>query len=183
MTEDDFERELYQIAIHEAGHVVVGWCLGWGIECVSIVGEQDSHGRTLLIPPARDVTYHGVAPIIAQCRGLETRVRICFGGPLAEARFAGNGLHLVSAHEDFAKGVLLLRQAAETHDEREKIGDYLFNQTKTLVRRRWKEINLLATKLVANRTIFSEEIEAVVGPRRLEFLSRRQLHVDESRMP
>ncbi len=173
MNEDDFERELYQLAIHEAGHVVVAWCYGWGVECASIVGEQDSHGRTLLFPPARDTTYRGIAPIVAQSRGLEIRVRICFGGPLAEARFAGNGLDLVSAHEDFAKGVLLLRQAAETHDEREKIGDYLFNQTKTLVRRRWKEISLLAGKLVANGTLFSEEIETVMGPRRLEFLSRR----------
>ena len=173
MDESDFERELYQLAIHEAGHVVVAWCHGWDVECASIVGEQDSHGRTLLIPPAREVAYRGIAPVVAQCRGLEIRVRICFGGPLAEARFAGNGLHLVSAHADFANGVLLLRQAAPTHAEREKIGDYLFKQTQALVRRRWREINLLATKLVANDEIYSEEIEATLGPRRLEFFRRR----------
>jgi len=172
MDESDFERELYQLAIHEAGHVVVAWCHGWDVECASIVEELESRGRTLLLPPMRDIEYRDIAPIIAHCRGLETRVRICFGGPLAEARFAGNGLHLVSAHNDFAKGVLLLREAAETHDEREKIGDCLFKQTQAIVRRRWREINLLATKLVANDEIYSKEIEATIGPRRVEFLSK-----------
>ena len=116
---------------------------------------------------------HTVAPIIAQCRRLEKRIRICFGGPIAEGRFAGNAAHLVAAHWDFQEGVLLLRSVADNYEERERIGDFLFKQTQRLVRRRWKEINLLATKLIANEGIYSDEIEATLGPRRMEFLSRR----------
>lgn len=172
MTEDDFERELYQIAIHEAGHVMVAWSQGWDIEYASISAEMDSNGRTVIIPSVRGGWNEDVTPIIAHCRSLEKRIRICFAGPIAEGRFAGNATHLVAAHSDFQDGVMLLRNVADTYEEREQIGDFLFEQTRKLVRRRWKEINLLATKLVANGELVSEEIEAVVGPRRMEFLSR-----------
>ncbi len=172
MDESDFERELYQLAIHESGHIVMAWSQGWDIEHASLSAELDSNGRTLIIPTVREATFHNVAPIIVQCRRLEKRIRICFGGPIAEGRFAGDAANLVAAHGDFQEGVLLLRNVADTYEERERIGDFLFKQTQQLVRRRWKEINLLATRLVANGELDSEEIEAVIGPRRLEFLSR-----------
>lgn len=176
MDESDYEREIYQLAIHEAGHVVMAWCQGWDIEHVSISPEWESDGRTLIIPQVRNEWCDDLTPVIARCRGLEKRIRICFGWPIAEGRFAGNAMHLVAAHIDFQEGVMLLRNVAETCEEREQIGDFLFEQTRKLVRRRWKEINLLATKLAANGELVSEEIEAAIGPRRIEFLAeRRQL--------
>ena len=171
MDESDFEREQYQLAVHEAGHIITAWSQGWDVEHVSLFAEQESNARTLIIPSARESTFNNVAPIVAQCRSLEKRIRICFGGPIAEGRFAGNATHLVAAHGDFQEGVLLLRNV-ETYEEREKIGDFLFKQTQQLVRRRWKDIGLLATKLVASGELVSEEIEATIGPRSLEFLSR-----------
>ena len=173
MDEDDFERELYQLAIHESGHAVVAWCLGFDIESVSIVGDEEYRGRTLIIPSARETSYGGLEQVIQKCRGIEKRIKICFGGPLAEGRFAGDAMHLISAHNDFKQGVILLRRVADTHSEREKIGDMLFRQTQTLIRRRWKEINSLARELVANGELVSEEVTAAIGPRRLEFFSRK----------
>ena len=91
---------------------------------------------------------------------------------MAEGRFAGNAMHPIAAHNDFQQGVLLLRRLADTHAEREQIGDMLFRQTQTFIRRRWKEDNSLARKLVANGELVLEEVEAALGPRRLEFFSR-----------
>lgn len=173
MDEDDFERELYQLAIHESGHVVVAWALGYDIENVSIVGDDEYRGRTLIIPPARETSCGSLEPVIQRCRSLEKRVRICFAGPLAEGRFAGERLHQIAAHNDFKQGIILLRSVAETHIERERIGDFLFRKTQALVGRRWHEINSLARNLVANGELFWEDVDAILGPRRLEYFSRK----------
>ena len=136
MDEDDFERELYQLATHEAGHAVVAWSLGFDIESVSIVADGEYRGRTRIIAPTRLNSFRRMEPVIQRCRTLEKRVRICFAGPLAEGRFAGEALHEIAAQNDFQQGVLLLRGVAETHAEREKIGDFLFRKTQVLVARR-----------------------------------------------
>ena len=170
-----FEREMYQLAIHEAGHVVVAWCLGLGVEIVSIMGDEETEGRTLIIPPELDNPCQSVDKVVQRCRTLEKRVRIAFAGPLAEGKFSGESLRLIPAHNDFLQGVLLLRQIAESSAERERIGDFLLKQTQELIRRRWKSINVIATRLVANGELFSPEIEALLGERQWEFFSRRDV--------
>lgn len=171
--EELFEREMYQLAVHEAGHVVVAWSLGLGVELVSILGDEESAGRTLIIPPGRENPHNRVDKIVQRCRLLEKRIKIAFAGPLAEGRFSGESLRLIPAHNDFLQGVLLLRQVAESSAEREQIGDFLFNQTQEIIRRRWKSINLIATRLVANGELLGHEIETLLGERQWEFFSRR----------
>lgn len=68
--------------------------------------------------------------------------------------------------------MLLLRELADSQVEQEAIGNYLHTQTEKLVRRHWKQLNQLATELVTHGEICPEQIEAVLGPRRLGFESR-----------
>lgn len=180
MDEHDFERELYQLAIHESGHAAAAWYCGLEVENVSILGDSESDGRTLIVAPPRVSSFQDVAPVIRRCRSLEARVRICFAGPLAEGRFAGEKLRLSAANNDFTQGVLLLRHMADSHVERERIGDYLVKETQKLIRRRWREINLLASGLIANGDLNSAEIEAKWGPPRWEFQSRKSVTTDFS---
>ena len=178
MDEDDFECELYQLAIHEAGHAAAAWYSGLEVENVSISGDSESDGRTVIVAPPRLRSYKNVAPVLRRCRSVEARIRICFAGPLAEGRFAGETLRILAANNDFTQGVLLLRDLADTHVERERIGDYLVKETQKLIRRRWREIDLLASALIANGDLNSAEIEAKLGPPRWEFLCRKSVAAD-----
>lgn len=171
MDESDYEREVFQTAIHEAGHALAGWMQGLDVECVGLSFDEDTAGRTFIIPRARLTDSDGVDALWDSCRSVEKRIRIAFAGPIAEGRFDGATLNVKAAQNDFQRGVLLLRELADTNAEREAIGDFLHSQTEKLVRRHWKKINQLANKLVTQREICSEEIEAILGPRRLEFLS------------
>ena len=169
MDETDYEREVYQTAIHECGHVLAAWTQGLDVEYAGLNLDDDIDGRTLIIPRARLTDSNGIDALWDSCRGVEKRIRIAFAGPIAEGRFDGGTLNVRAAQNDFQRGVLLLRELADTPAEREAIGDVLHAQTEKLVRRHWKHINQLATELVAQREICSEQIEAIVGPRRMEF--------------
>ena len=142
------------------------------MECAGLSFDDDTDGRTLIIPGARLTDSDGVDELLDRCRSVEKRIRISFAGPIAEGRFAGPLLNSKAAHNDFQRGVILLRELADSHTEREAIGDYLHKQTEKLVRRHWKQLNKLATELVTHGEICSEQIEAVLGPRRQEFESR-----------
>jgi hypothetical protein len=171
----DYEREVFQTAIHEAGHVLAAWTQGLDVESVGLSFDDEINGRTLIIPRARLTDNDGVDALWDSCRSVEKRIRIAFAGPIAEGRFGGETLNVRAANNDFKSGVLLLRDLADSAAEREAIGDHLHSQTEELVRRYWKQLILLATELVAHREICSEQIEAVLGPKRQEFnsLSRR----------
>ena len=169
MDETDYEREVYQAAIHEAGHVLAAWTQGLDVESAALSFDDDIDGRTLIIPRVRLNDGDGVAALWDSCRSVEKRVRIAFAGPIAEGRFAGGALNMNAANNDFQRGILLLRELADTPAEREAIGDFLHAQTEKLVRRHWKKLNELAAELVAHREICSEQIEAILGPRRMEF--------------
>ncbi len=172
MDETDYEREIFQTAIHEAGHVLAAWTQGLDVECAALSFDDDTDGRTLIVPGARLTDSDGIVELLDRCRSVEKRIRISFAGPIAEGRFAGHLLNSKAAHNDFQRGVLLLRELADSQAEREAIGNYLHMQTEKLVRRHWKQLNQLATELVTHGEICSEQIEAVLGPRRLEFESR-----------
>lgn len=175
LDEADYEHEVYQTAIHEAGHVLAAWTQGLDVECAGLSFDDDIDGRTLIIPSARLTDNDGVDKLLESCRSVEKRIRISFAGPIAEGRFAGFLLNSKAAHNDFQRGVLLLRELADSPAEREVNGDYLHAQTEKLVRRYWKPINQLAAELVTHGEICSEQIEAVLGPRRQEFESRSSL--------
>ena len=171
MDETDYEREVFQTAIHEAGHVLAAWAQGLDVETAGLSFDYDIDGRALIIPRARLTDSDGVDALLATCRSVEKRIRIAFAGPIAEGRFAGVSLNEKAAHHDFQRGVLLLRGLADSAAERETIGDFLHAQTEKMVRRHWKQINQLATEIVAHGEICSEQIEAILGPRRQEFES------------
>jgi len=168
----DHEREVFQTAIHEAGHVLAAWTQGLDVESAGLSFDDEIDGRTLIIPGAKLTNSDGVDAIWESCRSVEKRIRIAFAGPIAEGRFNGGSLNVNAAQDDFQRGVLLLRELADTAAEREAIGDHLHLQTEKLVRRYWKQLMLLATELVAHGEICSEQIEAVLGPKRQEFNSR-----------
>lgn len=169
MDETDYEREVFQTAIHEAGHVLAAWTQGLDVESAGLSFDDDIVGRTLIIPSARLTDSDGVDALWDSCRSVEKRIRIAFAGPIAEGRFDGETLNVRAAQNDFQRGILLLRELADTHADREAIGDFLHAQTEKLVRRHWKKLMQLATELVAHREICSEQIEAILGPRRMEF--------------
>lgn len=172
MNEADYEREVFQTAVHEAGHALAAWAQGLDVESVGLSFDEDTQGRTLIIPRARLTDSDGVDALWDSCRSVEKRIRIAFAGPIAEGRFDGATLNIKAAKNDFERGVLLLRELADTPTEREAIGDFLHSQTEKMVRRHWKKINQLATEIVARREICSEQIETILGPRRQEFESR-----------
>jgi len=130
--------------------------------CVFVLAAQ-----AVDVSRGNQLRYDGLAS--APCQDCEKRVRIAFAGPIAEGRFDGETLNVTAAKNDFQRGVLLLREFADTPGEREAIGDFLHAQTENLVRQHWKHINQLAAELVANGETCSEQIEAILGPRRMEF--------------
>lgn len=167
--EEAYEREIFQTAVHEAGHVLAAWLLGLDVECAGLSVDGETAGRTLIIPHRRLKDSDGVEAVLENCRSVEKRVRISFAGPIAEGKFAGSRMNVLAAHSDFERGVLLLRELADSQSDREIIGDYLHLQTERLVQRNWKKIMLLANELVVNGEICSTQIEALLGPRRMEF--------------
>jgi len=172
LDETDYEREIFQTAMHEAGHILATWTQGLDVECAGLSFDDDTDARTLIIPGARLTHKDGVSALLENCRSVEKCIRISFAGPIAEGRFANTRLNVTAAHNDFKRGVLLLRDLADSQAEREAISNYLHKQTENLVRRHWKLLIKLATELVTHGEIYSAQIEAVLGPRRQEFESR-----------
>lgn len=167
--EEEYEREVFQTAVHESGHVLVAWRLGLDVEMAGLSLDGETAGRTLIIPDKKLKDSDSVYTILENCRSVEKRIRISFGGPIAEGKFAGDTVNLAAAQNDFERAVILLRGLADTQDEREVIGNYLHSKTRRMVERNWKQIMQLATELTTHGEICSEQIESVLGPRRIEF--------------
>ena len=179
--EEKFEFEIFQTAVHEAGHVLVAWKLGLDVESAALSIDDETSGRTLIVPSKRLNDRDNIYSIVENCRSVEKRVRICYAGPIAERRFAGDRLNVFAANKDFERGLFMLRECGDTHAERERISDFLHARTEKLIQRNWEKIMMLAKELVAQGEICSAQIELILGPQSMEFECAARLNPSNQR--
>jgi hypothetical protein len=149
--------DLYRTAIHEAGHVVCGFCVGISFKTVSIEQDKDALGRVI---PSDDNLYS------PKSRGGAMAHAICgFGGCTAEAIAGYN----ITDGFDGAAGDLML--ATEALARAFKYEDQFLRRRqrarqkafKILLRpKNWALVEATAAALVEKKTLSFEEFGTII---------------------
>lgn len=72
MSAERSEEIILNIAVHEVGHALVGWTLGWPVALVGIISSQGAGGQTIFVPQLDDS--------IASLEDAHIKLAISFGG-------------------------------------------------------------------------------------------------------
>ena len=147
---------------HEAGHVICGITRGVPIKRVSIA--PCSGGVN-----AGEATYAEV--------GDDFDMIVCsLGGGIAERRFTGRpNEHGASADRESIKRILARRYGRETKDADldMPIVTAAKAEAEKIVKRRWVEIQALASKLIGEFELEAGEILAIVGRAATDRINKR----------
>jgi len=146
--------ERFGVAIHESGHAVVAWLLGFPINFVTITEHEDSAGRLSHQPENRNFTD--------ELRRDEAEATVSLAGPLALEIFLGD-LENCGARGDVER----MRTLLEPHyAEREKLLDRLEalgHATRTLVHDKLPVIRKLALELMKRETLTGVHVERILS--------------------
>ena len=180
-------KELFQTgAIHESGHAVIGYYMGFQIDDIILLESDPGSGRTKfnygadnfliagILNAKKDPSFFNSLPKESRSRTLQATTKICctlVAGGVAEAihkqgiEFEG-GLEVGFKDPD-AEGV----EACEyvmTIIDKAKSGNYLTEIVKNITgiirsKENWEVINSLAESLLssANKTLLKTEIETI----------------------
>lgn len=137
-----------RIAYHEAGHAVMAWRKGL-IHSVSILNDGDMDGVV-----RHSMNYY---------RYDDERIRICYAGPIAEAKIAkiGLGRVLLTTGSDDFKQILEIVQEFENEGIKLDFKD-IIKWTKIHVYSRWSAVIALATALITRKEITGEDVNRII---------------------
>ena len=155
------------LAIHEAGHAVIGLDLGFRILDVSIAGN-DAPGA-VDFAPLRPKMIHG-KPTTKALRTLEAYGQVCLAGPTAELWSDPNAFNLEDyawpdtrcEAEGWAQDVTEVMRLSAKIDMPEWFR-HIARKTRERVEQHWHAIEIVADALLRQGTLTEEELTALVG--------------------
>jgi hypothetical protein len=162
------ERE--NVAYHEAGHAVAGHLVGRRFTRVSIIADEESHGRCHFAKIASQWNPEWDS-------GPRTRHRIeswaisCLGGPVAEELFTGVWDD-IGATGDERKTLDLLEYLAISTSELEAYWDWLLERTRAMLwaPRHWRSVEALASELMVTNVVGERKAREIIKTQMREVL-------------
>lgn len=155
------------VAIHEAGHAVVGLALGLPVRRVSIIAEGESAGRTSGVKRPGWVTNElEVGSPWRQPRIVHwvlNEITTLLAGGLAGKRFTGRFDSQGSRGDRQQEIDLALRLLDEDERQAGALLKWLRLRSGRLVDRHWAAINAVADGLVAQRSLSGAGIRQIVA--------------------
>jgi hypothetical protein len=145
-------------AYHEAGHAVVAFEVGRGVQLVTIIPEGDAEGRV------RKYRLRGFHPDYETdgrtTRRLEQEIMISLAGGLAEARYKGHRRRL-GDEKDLSHALDMASYVTGEPEECEAYIHWLYLRTRNLLEVRWGIVEQFASELLARRRLSGREAKAV----------------------
>ena len=143
-----------RIAVHEAGHAIVGAALPGGgqVSKISVLARGSAGGFTLSVPEADRV--------LATRSELIDRLSALLGGRVAEELCLGEAS--TGAHDDLARAARLARQMVADFGMSERLGAFALPEPADGLATPWSETTLAALD-AETRSIVAEAGERAVG--------------------
>jgi ATP-dependent Zn protease len=177
-------------AYHEAGHAVMAQTLGLAMVYVTVLSTDDMTAASTLTRSATSLARYTDQAM--QLTAHENDMKVCLAGPHAEERYQPSNSKSIPNQwaSDFelaksfaAKAVLIKRGrraeiqigegSFEVSLDRDEHAEFvqLFNrisaETKALIAKLWPAITRVAEELLRRRTLFGNEVEALIADRPL----------------
>lgn len=148
------------IAYHEAGHVVVGWCMGLMPPAVSIADDNAVVKAHHLPLPRKTCEFMGSYDNIGHMQAV---VRIFLGGGIAQRKFNPRGYRKHHGTPDYERAVEILSRFVSTERERDAYINLLKVQTEQLlVDIWWPQVEVLAKALLERSELSCEEAWGII---------------------
>lgn len=167
-------KTMRSIAIHEAGHAVVGKTLGFHVEKVTIMGTSTGIGGFNLIYPRENE--------LSTIRDIKNQICVLYAGRIAEKLKADIYDEItIGAESDIGKATDLLHRLVTSmgitetygcvavtqeqqrtnryHDEIKKISDELITETEKILQYHMQQLDTLTDKLIEYETLSGELLE------------------------
>lgn len=162
------QEQLYQIAIHEAGHAVIAVVLGQKFRNVSIKAKDDYLGRVKYWTSKKNLidTIQGLSDSYPFLKNetIDKRVRkalqISYAGYIAEQKTGVDNQE--GATTDFA----FITDTALSHageGEADKLCGECLQATKQLVDKNWNHIEAVAQQLLEKKTISGKDVLKIMS--------------------
>jgi hypothetical protein len=138
-------------AYHEAGHTVAMFLFGHAIDHVSIVPDEDSHGRAISKSFLDEISDDGSNWSIEMRQRFEEEIIVFLAGPAAQERFSGNR-HVASEGDDLAKAMsIAIERLGMPENEADAYIKWLDIRASSFVtsRLRWPLVESIARELLA----------------------------------
>jgi len=148
------------VAYHEAGHAVV--CLSQDVAChrITIDPEGDTAGSNdhELLGISDDFQYD---PQLGDEEKALVSAMICYGGNIAQRRYASRSVHHDHARADRMYAYDLASVVCDTDDELRLWLRLARIRAETIIERRWPAVCAIASALVDRRTLTGAETDAI----------------------
>lgn len=156
------------LAHHEAGHALAACLVHMPISSVTIVPDGDSLGRVhCSLYGYRD--FHPDAHVSHRTTAQAKKViLVALAGAVAEARAVGRK-RMPSNRDDYHvdQAVTITSQLCGSFDEVVAYVDFMWVQTTNIVNLYWKQIRILASALVEEKTIGQRRVRELLKARDL----------------
>lgn len=133
-------KSRWELALHEAGHAVVGCVLGQTITGVSISAREDSYGRVEFKPPERNPSEK------PRFREVKRYVVALLAGHGAQS-LAMSGARSFRSEREWVEAELNVFAAVGHAEQAAELLDRLWEATRRLLRRHWKAVTQVAAEL------------------------------------
>jgi len=143
-----------RIAYHEAGHTVVARSLGIEVEGVSIVEDEDSHGRSLS-PLREGFDYYGDEDADEH---LEDHLLVCLAGAVAEEKLTGKRPEL-EGNDRQGAGDILIRIAPGTNGAKMEES---IDRARDILSENWSNVTTLAEALLEHGKLSAGQVRTLL---------------------
>lgn len=168
-------KEATKTAIHEAGHTVAAWAMGFRVAWVSTDGEfvrkDPLNERGLACPTAMVVASERLGPIIAKGRFMTNEDRSLFieygaeifAGPYAEYFYEPASYDRNMTAGDAYQFMAVLSIVERRGFERRRLQRTAFSMARQFVEEHWDEIRAFASVLEKKGTLHEDEINRLLS--------------------
>lgn len=154
-------RALQSVAHHEAGHAVVNWKEGVPVTSVSIIPKEDSVGHIISRHILHEINVEwDDSP---QTRSLvESRIRICLAGPIAQKMFNPHGFRKHHAEHDWKEATNLVLYLGGDEETTNACIQQLKNQTHDIIDRHWDRVEAIAEALIEQKKLSGAQVKEII---------------------
>jgi hypothetical protein len=149
-------------AFHEAGHIVIGWRLGFKPHSVTIAPSSDYDGQAVHDNPLHGIRLEFDGSDRARLRG-EKAIKICLAGPLAQRRHAPRSLRRWQGRGDFRSALDIASAVCGSPAQAAAFLKWLEVVTAELVARDWPIIVSIASRLIERERLSAVEIKDAIA--------------------